>query len=379
MVFTYTFAYFLVTVVCALIATTILFQININLGSEQEVLAFRNYLLWYLGFVLSNMVWVWINFGFLKWDGSFFSVINLISICMASYYWFKYVEAKLSTDFVKMRTFRIVSMVPLVIALGFILTTPITKWVFYYNEKNEYIHGPLYPTMFILAVSYLVFATAHITLQSRKLSSKNQNRSYHIEAAFLVFPVAAGLLDIVAENLPVMELALLFGTVLIYTNLLQSQIFTDNVTQLSNRKAVDSYLAEHIMTANEKEPLLFFIGDIDNFKLINDTYGHVEGDKALRLVGMALNKYRENSHNFVARWGGDEFCVIVSGSNAKNPERIIADIRKYIDEESKKADLDYIIEMSMGYAKCISPLASAEKLIDTADDMMYKNKTEEKA
>ena len=374
MIFNYTFSYFLVTVACALIAITIIGQININLGSEREIKSFRNYVGWYLGFVVSNMVWVWINYGYLKWDGTVFSMINLISICVASYYWFTFVEARLSTDFVKKKVFHIIALLPLAIALALILSTPLTKLVFYYNDKNEYIHGPLYPTMFILAVSYLLFATVHIALIIKDAATRAERRSYLVLAAFLIFPVAAGLLDIVAENLPVMELALLFGTVMIYTHLLQSRIFNDSLTELNNRRASDNYLAEQIQSASIEEPLYYFMGDIDGFKQINDTYGHLEGDKALKLVGQALRKYSARSHNYVARWGGDEFCIIAHDEVKDSPEKIMKDVQSAVSDEARNAGLKYDLTMSMGYVKCTSPLGSPSKIIAAADEMLYKNK-----
>ena len=374
MVFTYTLAYFLVTVVCALIAIIILFQFNINQGTEQEIKYFKRYLEWYLRFVLSNMIWVWINYGYLKINGTIFSVINLAAICLASFYWFQYVEARMSSELVKLKAFRVVSTVPLAIALLLILSTPFTKLVFYYNENNEYIHGPLYPTMFVLAVTYLIFATGHIVLKIKDTDTKHQRLDYLTVALFLVFPVAAGLFDIVVENLPVMELSLLLGTILVYTRVLQSQVFNDSLTKLNNRRAADNYLLENMPSVSEKEPMYFFMTDIDMFKQINDEFGHLEGDRALRVVGKALHDYSEKNRVFVARWGGDEFCIITKGAKAASPEDIIKEVQMAIDKEVSTEHIEYPLRLSAGYTKCISPMTSIEKLIDNADRKLYEKK-----
>lgn len=374
MILTYTLAYFLVTVASSLIAVVILFQLNINQGTEQEIKYFKRYLEWYLRFVLSNMIWIWINYGYLKINGTIFSVINLASICLAAFYWFQYVEARLSSDLVKHRTFHILSMMPLSIALLLILTTPFTKLVFYYNENNEYIHGPLYATMFFLAVTYLIFATGHIVLKIKDADTKHQRFDYVIVAIFLVFPVAAGLLDIVVENLPVMELSLLLGTVLVYTRSLQSQVFNDSLTRLNNRRAADSYLLENMPTVSENEPMYFFMTDIDMFKKINDEFGHLEGDRALRVVGKALHDYSEKRRVFAARWGGDEFCIITRGAKAYVPEDTIKEIQETIDKVAADEQVEYPLRLSAGYTKCISPMTSIEKLINNADRMLYEKK-----
>ena len=374
MIFTYTLAYFLVTVACTLIALVILLQLNINQGTEHEIKFFKRYLEWYLRFNLSNMIWIWINFGYIKINGTIFSVINLASICLAAFYWFQYVEARMSSELVKHRAFHILSITPLSIALLLILTTPFTKLVFYYNENNEYIHGPLYPTMFFLAVTYLMFATGHIILKIKDADAKNQRLVYIIVAIFLVFPFAAGLLDIVVENLPVMELSLLLGTVLVYTRSLQSQVFNDSLTRLNNRRAADNYLLDNMPSVSENEPMYFFMTDIDMFKKINDEFGHLEGDRALRVVGKALHDYGEKRRVFVARWGGDEFCIITRGTKTYEPEDTIKEIQKTIDKMAADERIRYPLRLSAGYTKCISPLTSIEKLINNADRMLYEKK-----
>ena len=374
MIFTYTLAYFLVTVACAIIAIVILLQFNINQGTEQEIKYFKRYLEWYLRFVISNMIWIWINYGYLKINGTIFSVINVASICLASFYWFKYVEARLSSDLVKHKAFHVVSVVPLAIALLLILTTPFTKLVFYYNENNEYMHGSLYPTMFILAVGYLLFATGHIVLKIKDADTKAQRFDFLIVALFLIFPVAAGLLDIFIENLPVMELSLLLGTVMVYTRSLQSQVFNDSLTKLNNRRAADNYLLENMPSVSESEPLYFFMTDIDMFKKINDEYGHLEGDRALRVVGKALHDYSEKKRVFAARWGGDEFCIITKGAKAPAPEETIEEVQRAIDKVAAEERIEYPLRLSAGYTKCISPMTSVDKLIDNADRMLYEKK-----
>jgi|TARA_B110000263_G_C14966885_1_gene355190 diguanylate cyclase (GGDEF)-like protein len=64
--------------------------------------------------------------------------------------------------------------------------------------------------------------------------------------------------------------------------------------------------------------LMFF--DLDGFKLVNDSYGHAEGDKVLRDIGrMMLSEFRNS--DVVARLGGDEFCVLLTGTNAEHIEK----------------------------------------------------------
>ncbi len=373
MTFTYTLTYFLVTLTCALISIAILLQLNINMGSEQEVKAFRNYVFWYLIFVLTNMIWVWINYGFLNWLGSPFSIINLVAICISSYYWFKFVEARIAGNFVNNPLFRFISLVPLIVAIILIVTTPFTNLIFSYSG-NEYIHGPFYPTMFILAISYLLFATIHIITKINHNTSNDKKRDYYFLAGFLLFPVVAGVIDIVAENLPVMELALLLGTLLIYTNFQQSQIYNDSLTKLNNRRAVDNYLSSHFPFITNEKPLYFYMLDVDFFKSINDTYGHIEGDKVLRIVGNALSRWSEDHHHFVARYGGDEFCVIINNKILDNHEEVHKEIQSYIDEEMKANNMRYELTISMGYAECVSPYSSVDKVIDAADKVLYENK-----
>ena len=374
MLFNYVFVYFLIAVTCASTAAVILMQIDINMGSETEIKAFRGLLVWYFIFALTNMIWVWINYGYLNIPGTLFSITNLISICVASYYWFEYVEAKLSESFVKTRWFKIISLIPLTLALILIITTPVTNLVFYYNENNEYIHGVLYSTMFILAIIYLLFATIHIIFNLKNVTSKTKRRELIIVALFLIFPVIAGLLDMMIENLPVMELSLLFGLILVYTFLQKSNIFYDNLTQLNNRRSADRFLENHMPNISNTHPLYYFMCDIDKFKSINDTYGHIEGDKALRIIGRALRNYHEKEHYFVSRWGGDEFCIMIYGIDLENPDLVINDIQKLIDKEVEINNLPYQLKLSYGYIKCTSPYNSIEKIVDAADKLLYKNK-----
>ena len=374
MVLEFTVAYFLVTVTCAFITVILLLQLNMNMGSEQEVSAFRAYLIGFLVFDITNMVWIWINNGYLKISGSPWTMVNLLAITISSYYWFRYIEAKISEEFLNSTLFKFLSLVPLAIAIIMIVISPWTGLVYYYDASNQYQHGPAYSTMFILAISYLLFATIHLFIALRHPHSNDQARDYLVSSGFLVFPIFFGLVDIFIPNLPIMELALLFGSVLIYTNLQRSQIYNDSLTDLNNRRAANRYISNALPNINKDNPMYFYMFDIDHFKSINDTYGHLEGDKALRIVGKALQNYTQLYHHFVARWGGDEFCVIVTNENLSDPDIIPKNVQQLIDEEAKGYDLEYDLKLSCGYGKQIESYESPDEVIEEADKALYEHK-----
>ena len=178
MTFEFVFTYFLVTIVCTLIGLILLWQLSDDMGTEQEVRSFRSYLIGYLWFTITNAVWVWVNYGYLNIPGLPLSMANLIAICVASYYWFKYVELRLNPERVATMRFRVVSLLPLYIAVILVLTTPLTGLVFGYDDNNEYQHGPLYATMAVLAILYLIAAAADIAVNLRKVASPTQRKQY---------------------------------------------------------------------------------------------------------------------------------------------------------------------------------------------------------
>ena len=373
MTFTYVVTYFLVALTCSVVATVILNQLTSDMGTELEVRSFRSYVAWYLVFALTNAVWVWINYGFLHLPGTIFSVVNLVAICMASYYWFSYVELRLDSDRVMGAAFRVVSLIPLVVAILLVVTTPLTHLVFHY-EGESYIHGPLYSTMAILAILYLVAASIDLGLHFSQVQSPSQRRQYATLIWFLLFPVVGGVVDIFIPNLPVMELMLLIGTSLVYTNMQHSRIYSDALTGLNNRRLADEYLLNRIAIASEENPLYLFMCDANLFKNVNDKYGHSEGDRALCTIAQALREAADPTHCHISRWGGDEFVLIGDATSIPVPEELMDSIQTRLSEIAQERELPYGLSLSMGYATCTNPKAKASDLMKQADKAMYEAK-----
>jgi len=160
---------------------------------------------------------------------------------------------------------------------------------------------------------------------------------------------------------------------------LRSLAVTDDLTGLYNRRGF-SLAAEqelkHAFRRKEELTLLFF--DIDNLKMINDTFGHIEGDKVIKSAAMALRSiFRES--DIVARWGGDEFVVLaLDVPNGRVPlllERLDKGLKQY---NELNAD-SYALLFSMGIANYDSgkPFNLSE-MVRIADKMMYKDKQEKK-
>jgi diguanylate cyclase (GGDEF)-like protein len=157
---------------------------------------------------------------------------------------------------------------------------------------------------------------------------------------------------------------------------------TDGLTGLYNRSFFNEYyLREWKMAGRQAYHLGVILIDLDHFKAINDTHGHIVGDECLREIGSALTKVIKRSGDIVARYGGEEFIMLVIGADkeatAKIVNKTIKEIRKLKIHliEGKKVSLT----CSIGYSSIIPTHNSAilpETHIDHADQALYVAKEE---
>ena len=119
--------------------------------------------------------------------------------------------------------------------------------------------------------------------------------------------------------------------------------------------------------------------DLDSFKEINDTFGHEEGDEALKDIARVLRgSYRES--DVIGRLGGDEFVVFPIGSDDETIRIVVARLLENIDIHNKKSNKSYKLSVSVGVANYdpIDPCSLGE-LITKADHLMYENKKKKQA
>jgi diguanylate cyclase (GGDEF)-like protein/PAS domain S-box-containing protein len=158
---------------------------------------------------------------------------------------------------------------------------------------------------------------------------------------------------------------------------IRTMAIIDTLTGLYNRRGFISLVEQQIKTAvrANKKLLLFFI-DLDGLKLINDTWGHEEGDHALKRAAIILKKTFRDS-DILSRLGGDEFAALVFDS-PELPEVILKRLQSRTDYENASA-LSYQISMSVGVADYDPSVpCSIDELISRADQLMYNQKKEKK-
>ncbi|MBU0924403.1 EAL domain-containing protein [bacterium] len=149
----------------------------------------------------------------------------------------------------------------------------------------------------------------------------------------------------------------------------------DPLTNLPNRLLLKARLDQSIAHANNaKEILAIMFIDIDNFKIINDTYGHSIGDKIINLVASRL-KRNLRQDDTISRIGGDEFILVIENINdIKNIKKIAHKILNDFNEPIKLQEYLFEITISMGITLFPNNGLNTEELIKQADTAMYSAK-----
>jgi diguanylate cyclase (GGDEF)-like protein len=152
--------------------------------------------------------------------------------------------------------------------------------------------------------------------------------------------------------------------------------YRDALTNLNNPRSYQEHMEE---LTKKKLPYGLIFMDINDFKNVNDTYGHEVGDGLLNITAKRLqNSIREKDSAF--RVGGDEFVVVIHGTHDKKfYEGVINRMRQNVARDVTIGEVKLKVSISAGYARCPEDAVKFEDVVKKADDAMYYNKRLSKA
>ncbi len=160
---------------------------------------------------------------------------------------------------------------------------------------------------------------------------------------------------------------------------LENVSYTDTLTDLHNRRYFNMVYERELKRAKRNNSYItFMMLDIDFFKQFNDTYGHIEGDFALKSVAKVLKDTLRRPADFLFRLGGEEFGVLLIQTDESNSAKLAREICDAVrDREIKheSSSVNQYLTMSIGVVCCVADDALDENiLISRADEMLYEAK-----
>lgn len=243
-------------------------------------------------------------------------------------------------------------------------------WFYYIDLDNIYHRGPFFLLSAFITIA-LMFIAFVITVKYRKRLEKK----YFLSLVFFAIPpFACIILQIAFYGMSLILNSVVLSLLVVFLNIQNRSIYTDYLTGVNNRKRLDAYLKEKVSTSTKDKCFSAILIDINNFKSINDTFGHDMGDNALENAAKLL-KNCLRSNDFIARYGGDEFCIVLDVSNMIDLEAMACRINNCVEKYNESSSQPYKLEFSIGYAVYdYHSHMKAEEFQKQVDILMYENK-----
>lgn len=282
--------------------------------------------------------------------------------------WTLYVEYKLTEDVRKLRRSLPFLAVPaLAVALGSVvnLFTPV---FFSVSADNVYGRTSFGALVFGLTYMYLLHGVVRVLL------NRDRSKRYLFMPIILfMLPVfIASALQLAFYGLSLIWLGTAVGMVALYVNVQNQAAYLDPLSGVFNRQYLNHFLASWAERQNHDQRLLGFMLDIDDFKAINDRYGHLAGDGAIARVGGLLRVV--TAHNgFASRYGGDEFIVIRRLDKGEDAEQCVDRVKKQIRALSSRCESEVPLSMSVGCA-AFEDGDTVDSFLGRMDREMYAEK-----
>ena len=268
-------------------------------------------------------------------------------------------------------------VIPAAVSSVLSLVSPFTQWFFIIDDANNYMRGPLFPVMAFVTLFYLTISLG-IALKEVYKNGWEENKSVNLH--MVIFPIGiiiSAVIQILFFGISIIWVCSMLAFTSIYINIQNGEISTDHLTGLYNRRRLDQYLQRRIKARTENRILFAIMLDLDEFKYINDKYGHVAGDCALVETAGLLRKACMGSDDFIARMGGDEFIIVGERTGSEEIKRLMEDIYKYVSEYNQSQRSDFVLMLSMGYS-IFCKEDTVDSFLAAADKEMYESKEERK-
>lgn len=242
--------------------------------------------------------------------------------------------------------------------------------VFYHDEAGLYHRGPLFMLPMGLILGMMCLVEGYLLSHKTALDAHD----FRALALFMLAPFVGWMLQALLPGLPFALLGVTFAALVVFTNIQNRNIDKDYLTGAFNRQTLDRVLQSHIASASSRGSFSAILLDIDDFKSINDRYGHYEGDAALITAVRALRE-AVACRDLIARYGGDEFCVLLDTDNPAVMDATCKRIRRRIADLTRDWKKPYAIRFSIGAAVYQpTPGNDAAAFFQQIDRYMYEEK-----
>jgi diguanylate cyclase (GGDEF)-like protein len=251
-----------------------------------------------------------------------------------------------------------------------LILTQFFGWFYTIGAENIYRRGPLY--WFPVSVTAVLAAAAFIlVIINRK---KIERRSFFSLLLFPVPPLACVALQIIHYGTSLILNGAALSILIAFVTIQNERMNTDYLTGVYNRKGLEAYIRQKINSSTDSRTFSAILLDLDDFKSINDTFGHHVGDHVLT-VSCSLLKSCLRSNDFIARYGGDEFYIILNISDSEELAAVVFRIRSCISRFNDISKQPFKIGFSMGYAVYdVRSRMSTQEFHKQLDSLMYADK-----
>lgn len=303
----------------------------------------------------------------------YYLLCPLISVLWISYTDFKINESKSGL----LKRLRLYS-VPAAVCSAAILASSGTGWLFAIDAENNYSRGPFFPVM---TAVLLIYPVASLLMPFKDILQHGWSENKAVDLPLMLFPAAviiSAVVQAMQPDIPVLWVCTMLTCTNIYINMQNTELSTDHLTGLYNHRSLDRHLQRKLQAKRGDFLRFAMILDVDNFKQINDSYGHLVGDEALTAVAGLLRQSLQKSEDFAARMGGDEFIIVGERTERGEIDQLMATIRLNTDNYNASRRSDFKLTLSMGYS-ILQEGDTVDSFLSAADREMYRCKHRHKA
>jgi len=293
-----------------------------------------------------------------------FTVIYFILNGLVPLLWFKYMYIFYDTSPKKSNSY--ITTIPYLLYLLLIFINCFTDLFFYIDSNNRYQRGDGFWLIVVLSVIYIIASVVVIVLAiTRNRGFRSEGK--HILSGMLLVALGIILQLYFWEDSFVLLTFLLF-MLIVFLRFQNLEMLVDPLT--GNRRRMQLYIDK--LSRKRKGEFSAIVFDIDDFKDINDLYGHIYGDRILVIISKILEKSAGNKKITCIRYGGDEFIVITPKEEV---DGFIAKFKELLNEFNSKKVFPRKVDISIGVSEfTVNSEINMEYIINTADKLMYEKK-----